>query len=388
MKRLLTYGLLLVLATLLSCSREEVNNAPVCESGTSVSIRFSTIELQTSKATTPGDGSAADGGGIAATTADPTKPDLVILIANNITGHEDYGKIVMAYPTAGTLESSSATDATIKFDFSAKPAGDYTVYAFGNTEGLWDMTTNGSDTYSGATLTSLTTAAQVEALYFKAQTRNTIGWEDAAYDALPDANKYDDGVSIQNSRLPVSAKTSLTVSSRKNGEAYLELIRCVAKVTAIIINNTGEEQKLYNYKHTVHGINPTSGYVLPHESDYIGTAANLLANPCAKYSNPDLYIDITAESSQVYNWYVFPSNGPYTLCLTFTLNKDSSDPLKPEKTYAYTKLPITNWRAEDIPALERNQHITVTTRISKGLTVSFNFEVNRWTEHTAAVEFL
>ena len=228
----------------------------------------------------------------------------------------------------------------------------------------------------------------MEALYFKAQTRNTIGWEDAAYDALPDANKYDDGVSIQNSRLPVSAKTSLTVSSRKNGEAYLELIRCVAKVTAIIINNTGEEQKLYNYKHTVHGINPTSGYVLPHESDYIGTAANLLANPCAKYSNPDLYIDITAESSQVYNWYVFPSNGPYTLCLTFTLNKDSSDPLKPEKTYAYTKLPITNWRAEDIPALERNQHITVTTRISKGLTVSFNFEVNRWTEHTAAVEFL
>lgn len=390
MKRFLIYGCLLALATLLSCTREKVP-VPVCGPGTSVSISFSTVELQDTKATTPGNGTVADGGGIAATTADSSKPDLVILIANNITGHEDYGKIVMAYPTVGTLKSSfatSATQATIKFDFSAKPAGDYIVYAFGNTEGLWDMTTNGSDTYSGASLTTLTTAAQVEALYFKPQAHNTVGWEDSGYDALPAAQKYDDGIALKNSRLPMSAKTSLTVTDGKNGEAYLELLRCVAKVTAIIINNTGAEMDLYNYKHTVHGINPTSGYVLPHENDVTGTAANLLANPCAKYDNPDLHIPITSEGSQAYNWYVFPSNGPYTICLTFTLNKGSTDPTKPEKTYTYTKLPITNWRAEDIPALGRNQHITVTTRISKGLTVSFNFEVNTWTEHTAEVEFL
>ena len=390
MKRLLTYGCLLALATFLSCSRKEMP-APVCEPGTTVSFRFSTVDLQATKAKTPGDGSAEDGGGIAATTADPSKPDLVILIANNITEHDDYGKIVMAYPSTGSLESSftaNDTEATVKFNFGSMPAGDYIVYAFGNTEGLWDMTTNGSDTYSGATLTSLTTAAQVEALYFKAQSRNTIGWEDAGYATLPDSQKYDDGVSVQNGRLPVSAKASLTVSSGKNGEAYLELIRCVAKVTAIIINNTGSPLKLYNYKHTVHDINPTSGYVLPHENDVTGTAANLVANPCVKYSNSNLYVDITSEGSQTYNWYVFPSKGPYKLCLTFTLNKGSTNPENPEKTYTYTKLPITNWRAVDIPALRRNQHITVTTRISLGLTVSFNFEVNSWTEHTASVVFL
>lgn len=389
MKRLLSYGCLLALVALFSCSPEKVP-APLCAPDTTVSIRFSTVNLQSTKATTPGDGSAADGGGIAATTADASKPDIVILIANNITGHEDYGKIVMAYPTTGSLESSftaNDTEATVKFSFGDKPAGAYTVYAFGNTEGLWEMTTNGSDTYTGATLTSLTTAAQVEALYFKAQSRNTLGWEDAGYDALPAAQKYDDGVSIQNSRLPVSAKASLSVSSGKNGEAYLELIRCVAKVTAIIINNTGEAMDLYEYKHTVHGINPTSGYVLPHETDYTGTAANLLANPDAKYGSPQ-HIPISIDSSQEYDWYVFPSNGPYKICITFTLNKGSSDPSKPEKTYTYTNLPVTNWRAVDIPALGRNQHITVTTRISKGLTVSFNFEVNDWVQHTASVEFL
>lgn len=379
----------MALAMIPSCSREKAP-APICDPGTTVSISFSTKDLQTTRATTPGDGSAADGGGIAATTADSSKPDLVILIANNIPEHEDYGKIVMAYPTAGSLESSftaNDTETTVKFSFAAKPAGDYIVYAFGNTEGLWEMTTDGSDTYTGATLTSLTTVAQVEALYFKPQSRNTVGWEDAGYDALPNSQKYDDGVTVQNSRLPVSAKASLTVSSGKNGEAYLELIRCVAKVTAVIINNTGEEMGLSDYKHTVHGINPTSGYVLPHETDYTGTAANLLANPDAKYES-SVEIPIWADTSQEYDWYVFPSKGPYTIGITFTLNKGSTDPAKPEKTYTYKNLPVTNWRAVDIPALGRNQHITVTTRISKGLTVSFNFEVNDWTEHTASVEFL
>lgn len=376
----------MALAMLLSCSREKAP-ALLCAPDSTVELRFSTIGLQSTKATTPGDGSAADGGGIAASTANPSKPDLVILIANNIPEHEDYGKIVMAYPTNGTIESSSSTEAVVKFNFGSKPAGSYTVYAFANTEGMWEMTTNGSDTYSGATLTSLTTAAQVEALYFKAQPRNTIGWEDDGYESLPAAQQYDDGLVIQNSRMPLSAKTSLTVSSGKNGEAYLELIRCAAKVTALIINNTGEAMDLAEYKHTVHGINPTSGYVLPHEIDYTGTAGNLLANPDVKYDSP-VDIPIWEDSSQEYDWYVFPSNGPYTICISFTLNKGSVDPEKPEKTYTYTNLPVTDWRAVNIPALARNQHITVTTRISKGLTVSFNFEVSDWIEHTSSVVFL
>lgn len=356
MKRFLAYGFLALL-TLFSCRREETT-----EFGGTLSIRFSTVGLQETKATTPGDGTVDDGGGIYVD--GEGVPDLVILIANSITGHGDYGKIVQKYPTVGTLQSSSSTEAVIKFDFSALPAGEYTVYAFGNTEGLWDMTTDGEDTYSGATLTNLTTAAQVEALHFKPI--------DTA-----------EGAGLQEGRLPVTAKASLTVSAGKNGEAYLELLRCVAKVTAIIVNNTGEAMNLYDYHHTVYGISPDEGYVIPHEEDVTGTPGNLVADPCTKYGNPDFFIPISASGSLPYNWYVFPSTGPYTIDIRFTLNKGGEG----EKTYTYTDLPVTNWRAEDIPALGRNQHLTVTTRISKGLTVSFNFEVNEWTEHTASVEF-
>ena len=34
--------------------------------------------------------------------------------------------------------------------------------------------------------------------------------------------------------------------------------------------------------------------------------------------------------------------------------------------------------ARNIPKLARNQHLTITTRISKGKQVSFNFEVADW----------
>lgn len=341
MKRFLAYGFLALL-TLFSCRREEAT-----ECGGTLSIRFSTVGLQETKATTPGDSTVTDGGGIYVD--GEGVPDLVILIANSITGHGDYGKIVQKYPSNGTLQSSTSTVAVIKFDFSALPAGEYTVYAFGNTEGLWEMTTDDSD----ATLTSLTTAAQVEALHFKPI--------DTA-----------EGAGLQKGRLPVSAKTTLTVSAGKNGEAYLELLRCVAKVTAIFKNNTGMKLEFTEYSNDFKGLSPDCGYVLPHDPDFPDSAekGNLSA------SESSLEIEEGEELSK--DWFVFPSEGPYTCDIGFTLSG---------KEYSYTDLPVTNWRAENIPALGRNQHLTVTTRISKGLTVSFNFEVNEWTEHTASVEF-
>ena len=333
--------------------------------------------------------------------------DLVILIADNQAGSPTRGDIVATYPSsgrvgvvAGEIESQSTVDAVVSFSISGKGEDwDYTVYAFGNTAGLWPMTTDGSNTITN--LTGLTTAAEVEALKFKAQTRNNTEWEPATaaddtnddgisdtYAALPNSQKYDDGVLLgAGGRLPVSAKSSLTVSAGGNGDAYLELLRCVAKVTAKIINNTGYPLNLYDYKHTVHSINPDQGWVIPHDNDVTGTAANLLANPCAKYSNDSMYIPISSDGSKEYNWYVFPSDGPYNLCLQFTLDKYVAGK---KKTYTYNHLPITNWRAQNIPALARNQHLTVTTRISKGLTVSFNFEVVTWAPedtHTASVEF-
>ncbi len=382
MRRYLTYlCCITALLSLFSCTQEEMAEQP--QKGGIISIRLATGGLQVTKADTPGDGIVADGGGIYED--GEGNPDLVILIASNTTGD-----IVATYPSSGrsgvvngTCKNHSGTDAVLSFDFTTKDAGEYTVYAFGNTAGLWPMTydpSDGSISLSGSQLTTLTTATQVENLRFVAQTRNTNGWEEAGHE-----NDYDDGAALQESRLPISAKAPLSVSAGKNGEAYLELLRCVAKVTAIIKNNTGETMDLYNYKHTVHNINPNTGYVIPHLDDFIGTPGNLVANPCSKYSLPDMTIPISMEGSQAYDWYVFPSEGPFNICITFTLFKNNVGGT--EKTYTYKNLPVTDWRANDILRLERNQHLTVTTRISKGLTVSFNFQVTPWEKETATVEF-
>ena len=283
-------------------------------------------------------------------------------------------------------------EATLKFDFSTLAAGPYTVYAFGNTSGLWEMTDGTDDYATGSDLLSLTTKTQVDALRFKDQERNTIGWEDASFDdpEVP-GKRWDDGVTLLNGRMPVSAKASLTVSSGKNGEAYLELLRCVAKVTAIIKNNTTYSLDLVHYRHTVHDINPSSGYVIPRESDdFCGTAGNLLQYPEKKYSpipyaNPEDVppIHISTVGSEEYSWYVFPSQGPYKICIGFS-EDTSGEPID----HAYYKLPITNWRQQNIPELKRNQHMIVTTRLSEGKTVSFNFTVNDWDDdHVSTVQF-
>lgn len=320
--------------------------------------------------------------------------DLVILIAD-----DSDGAIVATYPSSGrvgvkvgALTPTNAQEGVISF--SAIDGGNYTVYAFGNTSGLWDMTVDDVNTISD--LTTLDNASKVEALHFKAQSRNTVGWENvAAYEATT-SPKYDDGAELKNGRLPMSAKSSLKVSNNHNGDAYLELTRCVAKITAKIINNTGSTMALYDYKHTVHGINPSIGWVIPHAEDVYSpcTIGNLLANPSLKYHDlyPALYpttddvppIPIAEDGSDEYDWFVFPSIGPYTVCLAFTLFRDAPEE---RRKYRYTELPVTNWKAENILSLGRNQHLIVETRISKGLTVSFNFQVQPWTEKSASVEF-
>jgi hypothetical protein len=380
MRRYLAYCLLALMA-FVSCSRE-MKEEPV-EYGGTVDLRFATGNLSRTKATTPGNGVVRDGGGLY---MDAGNPDLVILIADNNVGSATRGDIVLRYPgPKATKTSSTATETVITFDFTALSAGNYIVYAFGNTQGLWTMNTSniaGNDTIeiSGSDLadpSKITKASQLDGLQFKPKSSCMIGWEDDGY-----AGQWDNGLEIQADRLPVSAKAPLTVSSRHNGESRLELLRCVAKVTAKIINNMDEPLNLYEYKHTVHGINPTTGYVLEHDNDFIGTAGNLLANPASRYGNPSLAIPIAAapDGSQTYDFYVFPCKGPFEICIQFKL-----DPAG--RTYTYKKLPVTNWRAEDIIELRRNQHLIVETRISQGVHVSFNFEVADWTEHSESVTF-
>lgn len=367
-------GCLVALPVFFSCNKERGTEAPD-EGG--ILIRFATGNLQSvTKGITPGDGVWADGGGIFHS---DDIPDLVILIADPSTGN-----IIKRYsgsaPTNGTLETVSDTQGAVKFDFSGNVAGQYNVYAFGNTLGLWDMTTDGSNTLTGTDLMDsgkIANISDLEALRFKPLTANV------------NPELIDLGTGLN--RLPVSAKGTLTVSDNKNGEARLELLRCVAKVTAVIINNTPEPLKLYSYYHEVKGICPDAGYVLLHDgnSDYIGTPGNLIADIDTKYGAENHpYIIINEDGSeQEYSWYVFPSEGPYSLDMSFTLYTNNDYNQAKIKDYSYSDLSITNWKMENIPALKRNQHLIVETRLSRGLTVSFNIKVVDWTEKPETVQF-
>ena len=44
----------------------------------------------------------------------------------------------------------------------------------------------------------------------------------------------------------------------------LELLRCIAKVTAEFINNTGETLELDDYSHYIKNICPDNGYIIKH----------------------------------------------------------------------------------------------------------------------------
>ncbi len=371
------------LFVLFSCTREEVGKRG---EGT-VSLHFVTDGMQATKAETTLTYAemVADGSAIAYTGSGPYVLDLVILIADS------EGDIIMTFPDdplgTGTLESFkkgtvkleddelksfTRTEAEVNFTL---PAGNYTVYAFANTAGWdgskWRLTGQGELT-AKEYLQSITNKSAVDALTFQ----NLDGTP------LRPHREYmaDDDYTI--TCMPLTAKGTLEVVESGNGEVSMPLKRCVAKVTAIIKNQTGGSLTLYDYQHVVHGMFPTTGYLVQHDPDYAdATPGNLTANP-------GFAVPISENASMPYSWYVFPSSAPggtYTIDIQFTLDNSLSAEDRPQ--YTYTSLPITNWRAVSIPSLERNQHITVTTRVSLGLTVSFNFEVSEWVEHDEYVQF-
>lgn len=307
---------------------------------------FATGEPQT-KADT-GDGNVADGGGIF---IDGNTPDLVILIANSS------GNIVATYPGGtGELEGSPLPN-SVSISFKGLGQGDYTVYAFGNTEGFWSMKSGGSAVTS---LTALTTASQVEALQFQ-----------------PEASDVDSHncLKVLKNRLPLSAKGTVTLGASGNGKIELPLLRCVAKVTARFENQFGSDLTLYHFSNTMKKMRPTAGYVAPHVNDFPVDPAD-----ASDLTSGETTLSISDGEAYEEFWYVFPSIGPYTCDVQFS-QTDGGDLLQ------YLNLPIHDDHARNITKLDRNQHLTITTRISAGKKVSFNFEVSDWDEKTESITF-
>ena len=306
----------------------------------------------------------ADGRAIA---IDAGAPDLVVLIAN--AG----GTVVARYPdvdpddTELDFDPSDPTRASITFRQSSLTEGSYTVYAFANTQGLWAFT-DGTDSYTAASLTGIGTQAVLDALYFTPMTF------DPANDVYPNPT-------VQGARLPLTAKGRLSVSARGNGEVSLDLLRCVAQVDTEFRNDYVTDLSLSNLAVTFHHLNPATGYVLPHTPDFPAGAqdGNLIQTRNS--------ITIPTRESGHLTSLAFPSEAPegkYTCDVTFDFDADQDG--TPE-TYTYTDLEVQDNRAVRITSLSRNQSLHILIRISRGQTVSFNFSLEDWVPLTETVLF-
>jgi len=332
--------LLLAIWSMVACNRQELPEG-------TLRISFETGALQTKAL--EGYGNVADGGGIF---IDGGVPDLVILIADS------EGTIVANYPNGtGELEGDPLST-SVSVSFTGLTGGStYTVYAFGNTQGFWKMKSGGSDVTD---LTTLTAASQVEALQFQPQ--------------ASDVDSYN-CLKVLQGRLPLSAKGTVTLETSGNGKIELPLLRCVAKVTARFENQYGENLTLYNFENTMRKMRPAVGYVVAHQNDFPVAPADAWDLTSGENS-----LSIANGGAYEMSWYVFPSKGPYTCDVQFQLSQ--SEPMR-----QFTELPVHDDHARDITQLARNQHLTITTRISAGQRVSFNFEVADWEEKTESIIF-
>ena len=347
----------LVLLVLGSCTRTEQ------PTGT-VTLTFTTGEIVT-RATTPGNGDPADGGGIA---FDEGNPDLVILITRN-------GSIVSSYERANSQKATATIESEesgykrkrirVTFTDDNLTQGDYTVYAVANTK-------NGGSTVWGAP----SSWGGVASAQFSELTGNNR--------PVPAGDPP---------RMPLSAKGTLTVKSTGNGSVSLELLRCVAKVTVKFKNVTGGTSSLSNVNLSISDMNPTRGYLIPPSgTDSAGDFRSLVMSY-------DSSVSILESGTEIPGgpYYVFPSQaqGGIYYCSTqfnWELTKNETNESGSYANGIYSEpstygLPVFDTNFEDIPALLRNQHLTIEIRIGEGSDVSFNFIVGDWEEKTESVEF-
>lgn len=338
-KTLIPLFLGLALVAGVSCTEKDLQRE------SSVTLTFSTGDV-ISRA---GDGNASDGGGIVLDGSG--NPDLFIAIANYS------GTIVARYLGADSataeLVSSSSTLISVRFK-GISNSGDYSVYAVANTSGgVWGAPS------SSSAWESITTATELDNLQFSALTGSD----------LPTVTD----------RMPLSAKGTLHVNEGLNGQAELELLRCVAKVGFKFKNETGEALELTGCNVTLKEINPTQGYLFPRANDAAGTIRNLVL------INSTLSLADGVLTSLYGNLLVFPSIAPeravgsrYYCDISFTVGGTPK---------TFTDLPVHDRQSQDILALGRNQYLQIETRINKGMDISFNFEVLDWREKEEVIIF-
>lgn len=325
----------LLLAATLSCTqRERVGGCG------SVALTFST-GLDT-KASTPGDGTVADGGGIFIA---GNAPDVVVYLFNSSGGR------VGIYPTDGDDAEcilSTSTSATI--EFLEIPEGTYSVYAVANTQGLWAM--DGFTSWA-----SISTESALNDLVF-----------------TPLASGI---VPVVTDRLPLSAKGTVSVSADQRGEVSLELLRCTGKVSVELLNQTNETLEFSNLSITLKNMCASTGYLFAHTPDKPGASTT---SDIAILSGASCSVE--SATSRRDSVYVFPqivSSPARFLCdVSFTLD---------DVDESFTDLPVQNYRAEDIISIARNEHLKITIRIGRGKMVSFNFAVGEWEELFEDVSF-
>ena len=343
----------LVLLVLASCTRTEQ------PTGT-VTLDFSIGDVVT-RATTPGDGNPADGGGIA---FDGDNPDLVILITRNGTIVSSYERGNSATATA-TIESEESGNKRkrirVTFADANLTQGDYTVYAVANTK-------NGGSTVWGAP-------------------SSWDGVASAKFTSLTDDNRP--VPTGDPTRMPLSAKGTLTVQSTGNGSVSLELLRCVAKVTVKFKNVTGGTLSLSDINFSITDMNPKWGYLIPPAGTDSPTSAGDFRPLEMSAAGP---ISIIEDGTAIPGtYYVFPSQaqgGIYYCSASFDWTLDKGGGSVDSDTYSSSEgLRVFDKNFEDVPVLLRNQHLTIEVRIGEGSDVSFNFIVGDWEERTESVEF-
>lgn len=351
-------------------------------SGGDVLLTFRIGEPVT-KATTPGDGNVADGGGVYCMEAGGVvTPDLVIFI------FDEDGTLKKRYPTDGVLAehnyaSGHATTLSISFGASGWEDGAYTVFALANIAG-----TGGN--LDIPDLSSITSISQLEDL--------KLGISSGTSPQVGD-------------RMPLSASGTLHVAKglydKYNGLLELEMLRCFAKVQLTFRNLTGVLLTLTNCSVKFKDMNTQKAWIFPREPDFVtlggsGTkddnygdyttvAANISTSNLTNIpSTDDLLTDDDERDREAFvNPLLFfpsiapkqtvPSAGNRYLCdISFKVGNATKN---------FTNLPIHDEYTQDILALERNQYLHIVTTISSGVNVSFNFYVKNWDEHHESVIF-